>query len=103
MRPKLLLLLLIPMSFTACKKDKDWKSAVVVNTGDITAAGCGFVLKMDDLSEQKPINLPTAYTYDGLAVKVKFHTVNSPVSCNTADGTKNMASIEIDDIKRDLN
>lgn len=102
MRPKLLLLLLAPIAVASCK-DKDWKSATVINTGDISANGCGFVLKMDDLSEQKPINLPTAFTYDGLKVKVKYHTVNSPVSCNTAaNGMQSMPTVEVDDIKRDL-
>jgi len=101
MRPKLLPLILLPIVFSACK-DKDWKSATVINSGNVSSNGCGYLLKMEDLSEQKPINLPTAFTHDGLKVKVKFHTKDSIVYCNTADTSQYVPTVDIDDIKRDL-
>lgn len=90
-------------SFAACTKDKDFKKATVIDSGDVSSSGCGYILRMEDGSNQKPANLPSAYTHDGMKVKVKYHNDSGIVACHAIDTSIHMLQvIAIDDIKRDL-
>lgn len=95
-------LFLLAITTFSCNKDKDFKSAVVIDTGDISTNGCGYLLKMDDNSQQRPINLPSAFQHDGLKVKVKYHSKDSVIFCNAVDTTYTLPTVVVDDIKRDL-
>lgn len=90
-------------TLAACKKDKDFKKATVVDSGDVSSSGCGYILRMDDGSNQKPANLPSAYTHNGLKVKLKYHNDSGFVACHAIDTSIHLLQvIVVDDIKRDL-
>lgn len=90
-------------TLAACKKDKDFKKATVLDSGDVSVNGCGYILRMEDGSLQKPVTLSSAYQHDGLKVKVKYHNKDGIVTCNAVDTNIHMLQvIDVDDIKRDM-
>lgn len=97
--------LLIPalaLALTAvagCKKYDDYKKAIVINTGDITSSGCGYMLALEDGALMKPVNMPSGFTHDSLAVLVKFHS-NGAVVCSLFGANKEIETVEIQDIVR---
>lgn len=102
MRKYLLCAALLALLAPSCTKDKDMKKATVVDSGDISAGGCGYLLRIEeDGSEIRPKYLPSAYQHDGQKVKVKFTTGEGYV-CNTHPTKKFITDAEILDIKRDL-
>ncbi len=87
----------------SCNKDKDLKNATVVDTGDVAADGCGYVLRMDDDgSLKKPKYLPSMYQHDGDKVKVKFDADGEGTICRTHPTNEFIELIEITDIKRNV-
>lgn len=104
MRNYLVVALLFTIGVISCRKDKDMKKATVVNTGNIAANGCGYILRFEDGNFLKPQYLPSAYQHDGYKVKVKFHSESQGVICKGDTDTTNryIELIYIDDIKRDL-
>lgn len=96
--------LLLPLSFclmlllSACDKYKDYTSATVIDTGNITSAGCGYLLQIGDGTLIKPVYLPSAFQHANIKVLVKY-SISGRSNCNPQTGY-DMA--EIDDIVRDL-
>lgn len=87
----------------ACKKpDEGFVKAMVVDSGDITLNGCGYLLRFEDATEEKPIQLLTAYQHNGMKVKVKYHFSEKLDTCGSAPPYNYYQLIVIDDIKRDL-
>lgn len=99
MRHLVPVLALALLCFTGCKKYNDYKKAIVVNTGDITSAGCGYMLAVEDGALMKPDNMPSGFTHDSLAVLVKYHSTGAVV-CNFFGGNREMETIAIEDIVR---
>lgn len=66
----------IAASFTlmaaSCSKNKDLRSAVIVDTGDLSYEGCGYLVKLDNAELLKPVHLPGAYQHDGIRVNVRY-------------------------------
>lgn len=102
MRKYILGVALLTLVAASCNKDKDMTNATVIDTGDIASEGCGYILKLDDGSELRPMYLPTAFQHNGFKVKVKYSTNNEQFVCKVAPVNKVYEMIEISDIKRDL-
>lgn len=91
------------MLAVSCKKDKDMKNATVVDTGDVANGGCGYILKMDDDgSLKRPKYLPSSFQHDEYRVKVKFSSDGEGSVCRTHPTYEFVETIEITDIKKNL-
>ena len=86
----------------SCEKDKDYLSATVVDTSDVTKEGCGYILRMADGKEEKPEYLPSDFQHNNLKVKVKIHSSGVLDTCRFETPRKFYERVYIDDIKRDL-
>lgn len=96
-------LLLALVAVVSCNKDKNLVRATVVDTGDLAAGGCGYLLKLE--GEDKPVrpsNLPTAYMHDGYKVKVKFDRDGGGEVCSVYPKYEFIEVIQLTIIKTDL-
>jgi len=103
MRKYLFCALLIALVAVSCNRDKNLVKATVVDTGDLAAGGCGYLLKLEN--EDKPVrpsNLPTAYMHDGYKVKVKFDRDGSGEVCSVYPKYEFIEIIQLTIIKADL-
>ena len=82
----------------SCNKDKDMVEATIVDTGDITNIGCGYLLQLEDQAIVQPHYLPSAYQHGGLKVKVKYTHTGVIDTCDF--GTKLYDLVTIQDIKK---
>ena len=102
MRKMLLGVVTLVFLAISCKKDKDLAKATVIDTGDVTVDGCGWLLRMEDGKMEKPDYLPSAYQHDNMKVKVKFHSVGILDTCKSLPPHQFYEMVAIDDIKRDI-
>jgi hypothetical protein len=102
MRKYLLSAGLLILTATACNKDKNYTHAIIMDTGDVTADGCGYLLRFDDGREEKPQYLPSAFQHNGLEVLVKYHSTGILDTCEYAAPRKFFELVSIDDIKKKL-
>lgn len=93
-------LALVALLFIAvsCNKDKDMVDAVIVDTGDITNIGCGYLLQLEDEAIVQPQYLPSAYQHGGMRVKVKYTHTGILDTCDF--GTVIYDLVSIQDIKK---
>lgn len=106
MRGKYLYLFAILLTITvfACKKaDEGYENAEVVDTGDISSNGCGYILRFDDGREEKPYQLLSAYQHNGMLVKVQYHASDVLDTCGSSKPYAYYKLIIIDKIKRRSN
>lgn len=96
MRRKLLPLLplLALLGFAACDKDKNMVDAIVVDTGDITYEGCGYLLELEDKALLQPLDLPSAYQHDGIKVKVEYSHTGIQDTCDYGTVIYDLVDIE---------
>jgi hypothetical protein len=87
----------------SCKKDKGYIKATIVDTGDITADGCGYVLRMEDGKDEKPEYLPSAFQHNGMKVLVKIRSSGVLDTCQFAPPHVFFEKVYIDEIKKDVN
>lgn len=89
---------------TSCRdKIKDgYKAAYVINTGDITVDGCGYIFRLDNGNEEKPEYMPSAFTHDSLRILVKYHPSGKLDTCGFAQQPKVWNTVIIDEIEREL-
>lgn len=86
----------------SCKKDKDYTRATIIDTGDITVDGCGYILRMEDGKEEKPEYLSSAFQHNNMKVKVKIHSSGVLDTCRFETPRKFYERVYIDDIKQDI-
>ena len=79
---------------TSCNNDKDMREAKVIDTGDITFEGCGYVLQLPNSELIKPIYLPSAYQHNGISVKVKYKHSGVLDTCKFGTVIYDMVSIQ---------
>jgi hypothetical protein len=93
-------LALLAMLFlsVSCSKDKDMVDATIVDTGDITNIGCGYLLQLEDQAIVQPQYLPSAYQHGGMKVKVKYTHTGVQDTCDF--GTVIYDLVSIQDIKK---
>jgi len=82
------------LSIAACNNDKDMREAKVVDSGDITFEGCGYVLELPNSELIKPVYLPSAYQHDGISVKVKYKHTGILDTCRFGTVIYDMVSIQ---------
>ena len=83
MRKFLLGAVTLTLLAVSCKKDKDYTRATVIDSGDITADGCGWLLRMPDGKYEKPEYVPSAFQHNNLKVKVKIHSSGVLDTCRS--------------------
>lgn len=80
-------------------RDKDFRTATVRDTGDITEDGCGYLLDVVGQGEQKPEQLPSAFQHNGMKVEVKYHQTGVLDTCGNSIPYFTYDLIAIDDIR----
>lgn len=95
-----LITIILTISILACNKPDDgFENAKVVDSGDITNEGCGYLLQFDDGREEKPYQLLSAYQHNGMLVKVKYHSSEILDTCSSSAPATEYQLIIIDEIK----
>lgn len=97
---KLLLATTLCAGLAACNPDRKMVEAVVINTGDITNAGCGYLLVLPDSALLKPVRLDAAFQHHNLPVLIEY--TFSGISDTCEYGPKVYEMVTISKIKRDL-
>jgi hypothetical protein len=91
---KIVLIVLASIALWSCDKYKDYQSAVIIDSGDITVDGCGYLLKLNDGSFAKPVYLNSAFQHDNMKVKVKLVLSGKKDTCDQGMAIYNEAIIE---------
>jgi hypothetical protein len=94
---KLLLAAVSISALIACNPEKE---AVVLDTGDITGAGCGYLLVLPDSALLKPVHLDAAFRHHNLPVKVEYTYSGIKDTCDY--GAKVFEMVTISKIKKDI-
>jgi hypothetical protein len=95
-----LIAIILTLSVLACNKsDQGFVEAEVVDSGDITADGCGYLLRFNDGHEEKPYQLLSAFQHNGMQVKVKYHSSEVLDTCGATMPYSYYQLIIVDDIK----
>lgn len=82
MRKYLFCAIITALVAVSCNRDRNLVAATVVDSGHLTAGGCGYLLRLDDENTLlRPSNLPSAYHHDGYKVKVKFDRDGGGEAC----------------------
>lgn len=96
-----LIAIILTLSILACNKsDSGFEDAKVVDSGDITVDGCGYLLEFSDGRQEKPYQLLSAYQHNGMLVKVKYHVSEVLDTCGTTKPYFYYKLIIVDDIKK---
>lgn len=86
----------------SCNPDKDLVKATVVDTGDIAAGGCGYIIVLENRDSLRPVYIPSAYQSNGNRVKLKYNTNGEEQICYKQPVNQVYQIIEIAKIKQDL-
>lgn len=98
---RLITTFILTLFLFACNKaDEGFVDAEVVDSGDISSSGCGYLLRFSNGDEEKPYQLLSAYQKNGTLVKVKYHLSEVWDTCGTSRPYAIYQLIIIDDIKR---
>lgn len=103
MKKLLIAFVLLVVASTSCKKSdqstqKDI-SATIINSGNIAADGCGFLIKIDASgTSYHADNLPVDYQKDKLPVTISYHLLDTKFSCGLL--ANNISVIKIDAIQQ---
>src|SRR5690606_408015 len=84
----------------ACNKDRNYTHAMILDSGDVTTEGCGYLLLLENGEEKKPVSLPSAFQHNGIQVLVKYNETGIRDTCEFAPPRKYFDMISIEDIKR---
>lgn len=89
-------LLILTTVFASCEKDKNaMRSAVIIQTGDISYEGCGYIIQMDDDGEMlKPTHLPGAYQHHNMRVELSFNHTGIVDTCDYGTVLYDLVNIE---------
>jgi hypothetical protein len=77
---------LLSASYIGCKKDNNIKSdktGTVINYGNPSADGCGWVIRVDQV-DYKPENLDKTYEVNNLKVNIDYNLLKSSYQCGLA-------------------
>lgn len=90
-------LFLTTLAIYSCTKEKNMVEATVVDTGDITYEGCGYLLRLNDSALLMPTYLPGAYQHGGMQVKIDYHHTGIKDTCQYGSVIYDM--VKLDDIE----
>lgn len=96
---RIVLTALASITLWSCDKYKDYQRGFVMDSGDITANGCGYLIHLNDGGFVKPAYLNSAFQHDNMKVKVKLVLSGKKDTCDQGMAIYNEAIIE--DIVRD--
>jgi hypothetical protein len=96
---RIALLALVSIALGSCDKYKDYKRGFIMDSGDITVNGCGYLLKLNGGGFVKPVYLNSAFQHDNMKVKVKLVLNGKKDTCDMGMAIYDEAIIE--DIVRD--
>lgn len=97
---KLLIIVAAFVGLSACNPEKNMVEAVVIDTGDVTRDGCGYLLVLPDSALLKPVHLDAAYRHHNLPVRVEYTFSGVRDTCDFGPKVFEMATVIR--IKRDL-
>ncbi len=66
----------------SCDPERKMVDATVIDSGDITNEGCGYVLQLADQALIQPVYLPSAYQHGGIRVKVEYQHTGIADTCD---------------------
>lgn len=96
-----LITIIFTLFILSCNKDdKGFEDATILDSGDITAKGCGYLLQFEDGRTEKPYQLLSAYQHGGMKVKVKYHVSGLDDTCGASKPYSYYHLVIIDDIKK---
>jgi len=84
-------LILLFIIVSGCKKENNSNTktktpvvgtAMIINTGDIAADGCGWLVKIDS-NYYHADNLPDQFQKDNLNVNINYNSLTSKFQCST--------------------
>jgi len=101
MRKILPLTALLCLSLAACTKDDNLKRATVIDMGDVSNEGCGWILRMEDGKDEKPDYLPSAFQHNDLKVKVDLGLIDVLDTCEYSVPRRVYQIVTIKKIVRD--
>ena len=78
----------------SCNKDKGTVKATVIDTGDITDVGCGYILQLQDSAVIQPNYIPSAYQHGGIKVKIKYTHTGVIDTCAFGSAIYNLVSLQ---------
>ncbi|HTO14317.1 MAG TPA: hypothetical protein VLZ83_01000 [Edaphocola sp.] len=95
------LLLGIASTFLAlsCDPDRKMVKATIVDSGDFSEEGCGYLFVLPDSAYLKPTYLDAAYQHDGLKVKIQYTFTGLIDTCDY--GAKVYEMVTVRKIKKD--
>lgn len=96
---RIALLALVCTALGSCDKYKDYQRGFVMDSGDITTNGCGYLLKLNGGGFVKPAYLNSSFQHDNMKVKVQLVLSGKKDTC--AMGTAIYDEAIIKDIVRD--
>jgi hypothetical protein len=91
------ILMLAALAIFSCTKEKNLVDATVVDTGDITYDGCGYLLRLNDSALLKATYLPGAYQHGGMQVRIDYHHTGIKDTCQYGSVIYDM--VKLDDIE----
>src|SRR5580698_8586408 len=56
-------------------------NAIIVNSGEIAADGCGWLIRLNDQTEFSPVNLSADFQQDNLKVNITYTQLSTSTSC----------------------
>ena len=75
-------LLSLLLLVSSCDKYKKSTKALVIDSGNVTPVGCGYLLQLDNGQRVRPVYLPSAFQHDGIRVLVEYNNTGKGSACN---------------------
>ena len=103
----LFIVILLTLIVSSCKKLGDSTppktlkaNAVIVNSGEIAADGCGWLIRLNDQSEFSPVNLSADFQQDNLKVNITYTQLNTNTRCGMLANNPGVPQIQINNIQK---
>jgi hypothetical protein len=98
-------ILLLAIIIPSCKKPASpavtlAPNATIVNSGEIAADGCGWLVRLNDSTEFSPVNLSADFQQDNLKVNITYAQLSTRTSCGMLAGNPGILQIKINNIQK---
>lgn len=85
----------------SCGKD-ELRTATVIETGDITFEGCGYLLQLEEDGQLiKPSHLPGAYQHPGIKVEINYNHTGIVDTCEYSPKLFDLVNLNEIHLKQD--
>jgi hypothetical protein len=103
----LFIVILLTLTVSSCKKlenstpPKTLKTnAIIVNSGEIAADGCGWLIRLNDQTEFSPVNLSADFQHDNLKVSITYTQLNTNTYCGMLANNPSIRQVKINNIQK---